>query len=152
MSATPASPQNPAYRYFADLAAQLPEITPDTIVSRTLYDGEQVRAIIFGFAPGQELSEHTASKRALLYFVSGEAELTLGGDAMTRAGRHAGGNAAAFAAQRGRADGARHAVAAGGIGDRLGDCTGDTDPAAGSSCHPCRSTGVRHRPNATLTI
>ncbi len=82
MSATPASPQNPAYRYFADLAAQLPEITPDTIVSRTLYDGEQVRAIIFGFAPGQELSEHTASKRALLYFVSGEAELTLGGDAM----------------------------------------------------------------------
>lgn len=80
---SPTAGQNPAYRYYADLAAQLPEITPDTIVSRTLYDGEQVRAVIFGFAPGQELSEHTASKRALLYFVSGEAQLTLGGEAQT---------------------------------------------------------------------
>ena len=70
------------HRYFADLAGELPEITPDTIVSRTLYDGEQVRAIVFGFAPGQELSEHTASKRALLYFVRGEAVLTLGGETM----------------------------------------------------------------------
>ena len=77
-----ASQPDAAYRYFADLASELPEITPDTIVSRTLYDGEQVRAIIFGFASGQELSEHTASKRALLYFVSGAARLTLGGDAM----------------------------------------------------------------------
>ncbi len=73
-SASPAD----AYRYFADLADQLPEITPDTIVSRTLYDGEQVRAIIFGFAPGQELSEHTAAKRALLFFVRGKAQLILG--------------------------------------------------------------------------
>lgn len=71
-----------AYRYFADLTDQLPEITPDTIVSRTLYDGEQVRAIVFGFAPGQELSEHTASKRALLHFVRGEARLTLGQDTL----------------------------------------------------------------------
>ena len=78
-----ASAQNTPYRYFTDLAAELPAITPDTIVSRTLYDGEQVRAIVFGFAPGQELSEHTASKRALLYFISGEADLTLGGDAQT---------------------------------------------------------------------
>lgn len=68
------------YRYFADLASQLPEITADTIVSRTLYDGEQVRAVIFGFAQGQQLTEHTASKRALLYFVRGEATLTLGED------------------------------------------------------------------------
>jgi quercetin dioxygenase-like cupin family protein len=80
---TPTDSQDPVYRYFADLAGELPEITPDTIVSRTLYDGEEVRAVIFGFAPGQELSEHTASKRALLYFVSGEAQLTLGEDART---------------------------------------------------------------------
>lgn len=78
----PAAPAG-AYRHFANLAEQLPEITPDTIVSRTLYDGEQVRAVIFGFAPGQELTEHTASKRALLYFVRGEAQLVLGGDAQT---------------------------------------------------------------------
>ena len=78
-----ASPAGAAYRYYADLADQLPAITPDTIVSRTLYDGDQVRAVIFGFAAGQELSEHTASKRALLYFVRGQASLTLGGDAKT---------------------------------------------------------------------
>lgn len=71
-------PTKEQYRYFADLAAELPEITSDTIVSRTLYDGEQVRTIVFGFAPGQELSEHTAAKRALLYFVQGEADLKLG--------------------------------------------------------------------------
>jgi quercetin dioxygenase-like cupin family protein len=81
MSTPTTSSQDANYRYFADLAAQLPEIIEDTIVSRTLYDGEQVRAILFGFAPGQELSEHTAAKRALLYFISGEADLMLGGEA-----------------------------------------------------------------------
>ena len=80
MSSANVVPKDSAYRYFANLAAQLPEINEDTIVSRTLYDGEQVRAVLFGFAAGQELSEHTAAKRALLYFVSGQAQLTLGGD------------------------------------------------------------------------
>ncbi len=79
MKGTGSSPAD-AYRFFADVTSLLPEITPDTIVSRTLYDGEQVRAIVFGFAPGQELSEHTAAKRALLYFVSGDADLKLGDD------------------------------------------------------------------------
>ena len=80
MTADKATAPTSADHYFAHLANELPEITPDTIVSRTLYDGEQVRAIVFGFAPGQELSEHTAAKRALLYFVSGDAQLTLGED------------------------------------------------------------------------
>ena len=35
---------------------------------------------IFGFAPGQELTEHTASKPAVLHFLKGHAALTLGGD------------------------------------------------------------------------
>ena len=34
--------------------------------------------MLFGFAPGQELSEHTASQSALLYFVQGQAKITLG--------------------------------------------------------------------------
>ena len=66
------------YNYFENLAAELPEISPDSIVSRTLYDDEQHKAILFGFAPGQELSEHTASMTALLYFIQGQAKLTLG--------------------------------------------------------------------------
>ncbi len=66
------------FNYFENLAAELPEISPDSIVSRTLYDDEQHKAILFGFAPGQELSEHTASMTALLYFIRGQAKLTLG--------------------------------------------------------------------------
>ncbi len=42
-----------------DLLAQLPEIPPDSIVSRTFYSDDRLKAIIFGFAAGQELSEHT---------------------------------------------------------------------------------------------
>ena len=70
------------YRYLANLADQLTAIPPDTIVSRTLFADGQARAILFGFAPGQELSEHTSAKRAMLYFVAGTADLTLGGDPM----------------------------------------------------------------------
>lgn len=69
-----------AYNYFENLVNELPEISPDSIVSRTLYDDDQHKAILFGFAPGQELSEHTASMTALLYFIQGEAKLTLGED------------------------------------------------------------------------
>ena len=66
------------FSYFENLEAELPEISPDSIVSRTLYDDDQHKAILFGFAQGQELSEHTASMTALLYFIRGDAKLTLG--------------------------------------------------------------------------
>jgi len=69
-----------AYTYFENLASELPEIPTDSIVSRTLYDDDQHKAILFGFAAGQELSEHTASQTALLYFIQGKAKLTLGED------------------------------------------------------------------------
>ncbi|HUV28766.1 MAG: cupin domain-containing protein [Anaerolineales bacterium] len=68
------------YSYFENLATELPDISPDSIVSRTLYEDDQHKAILFGFAPGQELSEHTASHTALLYFIQGRAKLTLGED------------------------------------------------------------------------
>lgn len=54
---------------------QIPE---NGILSRTLYSGDHVKVVIFGFAPGQELSAHTAPMAASLYFVRGEATLTLG--------------------------------------------------------------------------
>jgi len=65
----------------------LPEIPPDSILSRTVFADDQIKVVLFGFAPGQELSEHTASQPALLHFLEGEADLTLGGDAVeARAG------------------------------------------------------------------
>jgi len=68
------------YLHFADLAAEIPEVPPDSIVSRTVFSSEQVKAILFGFAAGQELSEHTSSHPAILHFLKGKAHLTLGED------------------------------------------------------------------------
>jgi quercetin dioxygenase-like cupin family protein len=55
-------------------------IPADGILSRTLYDDERVRAVLFGFAPGEELSEHTASMPAIIHILEGRARLTLGGE------------------------------------------------------------------------
>jgi quercetin dioxygenase-like cupin family protein len=69
-----------SYSLIADLVDLLPDISEDTIVSRSVYQDDQLKAILFGFAPGQELSEHTAARPAILHFLKGEAELTLGKD------------------------------------------------------------------------
>lgn len=58
----------------------MPEIPPNSILSRTIHDDDQVKAVLFGFATGQSLSEHTASVPAILHFTQGEADLTLGGE------------------------------------------------------------------------
>ena len=69
-----------------NLIEKLPEIPAESIVSRTIYGDEQVKAVLFGFAPGQELSEHTAASPAILHFLRGEAELALGGQPPQAAG------------------------------------------------------------------
>ncbi len=66
------------YSYTANLADLLPEIPADSIISRTLYAGDDVKATLFGFAAGQELSEHTASQPAIIHFLQGDADLALG--------------------------------------------------------------------------
>ena len=66
--------------YFEDLAALLAEIQPDSIISRTLHGDDDVKAVLFGFDAGQELSEHTAALPASIFVLRGEAELTLGGE------------------------------------------------------------------------
>ena len=71
------------YLYIADLQQQIPEIPTDSIVSRTFYEADRLKAILFGFAPGQELSEHTSARPAILHFLAGEADLTLGEDSMS---------------------------------------------------------------------
>ena len=68
----------PAYTFIENLSEQIPEIPADSIISRTVYSDDQIKTVLFGFAPGQELSEHTSAQAAVLYFVEGEARLTLG--------------------------------------------------------------------------
>jgi quercetin dioxygenase-like cupin family protein len=70
-----------SYTLIADLATLMPEIPPDTIISRSVYSGDELKGTLFGFAEGQELTEHTAARPAVLHFVSGEASLQLGDDA-----------------------------------------------------------------------
>jgi quercetin dioxygenase-like cupin family protein len=66
------------YLFFENLNQLAPEVPSDSILSRTFHEDERLKAILFSFAAGQELSEHTASQPAILHFVSGEADLTLG--------------------------------------------------------------------------
>jgi quercetin dioxygenase-like cupin family protein len=65
------------YTLFLDLAkeTQPPE---KGILSRTLYNDDRLKVVLFGFAQGEELSEHTASMPAVLHFLRGEANVTLG--------------------------------------------------------------------------
>ncbi|ABY33578.1 MAG TPA: cupin domain-containing protein [Chloroflexus aurantiacus] len=53
-------------------------IPDDSTISRTIYQDDQIKAVLFGFAAGQELSEHTAATPAIMHFVQGEARVTLG--------------------------------------------------------------------------
>ena len=69
------------YTHFVDLAKEV-EPPDDGILTRTLFNDDHVKAVIFGFGQGEELSEHTASMPAILHFISGEASLTLGEDAV----------------------------------------------------------------------
>ncbi len=68
-----------AYTYIADLCEEI-TIPENGILSRTLQNDDRSKVVGFGFAPGQELSAHTAPMPAVLYFVRGEAELRLGED------------------------------------------------------------------------
>src|SRR6266581_1350489 len=66
-----------AYTHVLDLAKEA-EPPADGILSRTVFQDERLKAVVFGFGQGQELSEHTAAKPALLFFVKGEASVGLG--------------------------------------------------------------------------
>ncbi len=58
-----------------DSEIQAPE---NGMQSKTLWNDDSGKVVAFGFAAGHELSAHTAPYPVVLYFVKGEAELTLG--------------------------------------------------------------------------
>lgn len=68
-----------AYQFSPDLIREV-EIPVNGILSRTLYNDERVKVVIFGFAAGQELTAHTAPMPAILHVLQGEARLKLGAD------------------------------------------------------------------------
>jgi quercetin dioxygenase-like cupin family protein len=67
------------YTFLESIEAEV-AIPENGILSRTLFNDDALKVVAFGFAAGQELSAHTAPMAAVLYFVKGEAEVTLGAD------------------------------------------------------------------------
>ncbi len=63
--------------FIADLrqAIRIPE---KGIVSRILQNDEKMKVVLYGLAAGHEMSLHAAAGPTTLYFVEGEATLTLG--------------------------------------------------------------------------
>lgn len=72
----------------SDAAGVLP-LVPSTqfsdsgIVSRTILSAGRTRVVLFGFAAGQELTEHATPARALVQMLSGRADWTLAGEQRT---------------------------------------------------------------------
>jgi quercetin dioxygenase-like cupin family protein len=55
------------------------QFVPNGIASRTLMRTPGSRVVLFGFAAGQELTEHTSPHHALVQILSGACEFGLGG-------------------------------------------------------------------------
>jgi quercetin dioxygenase-like cupin family protein len=65
-------------KFIPDLTTLVPEVPAQSILSRTVYRDETANVVLFRFAPGETLSEHTSAHPAILHFLSGEAQVTLG--------------------------------------------------------------------------
>jgi quercetin dioxygenase-like cupin family protein len=69
-----------------DLREAIPT-PPDGIVSRTIFVDDDVRVVLFSFASGQQLSDHTAAVPVLIEVVEGEASIGVGAELIeSRAG------------------------------------------------------------------
>jgi quercetin dioxygenase-like cupin family protein len=67
------------YTHILDLARET-EPPARGIVSNLVYQDDRMKVVVMGLAQGHVLAEHTAPKPALLYFVKGEAAVSLGDD------------------------------------------------------------------------
>jgi quercetin dioxygenase-like cupin family protein len=67
------------YTFIADLATEGP-IPARGILSQTLSNEGDIEFLLFAFAAGEQLSEHTAARAAIIHILAGEGELSVGGD------------------------------------------------------------------------
>lgn len=56
------------------------QYSPNGIVSRAILSGPGLRVTLFGFAPGQELTEHTSTSRAIVHVLTGSSAWTVAGE------------------------------------------------------------------------
>ena len=69
---------DPANENVVSLADET-KFAPNGIVSRTLLRTDTTRIVLFGFAEGQELTEHTSTQQAVIQILTGECEFSLAG-------------------------------------------------------------------------
>lgn len=67
------------YTIYPDLAVEA-AIPKRGILSQTLSNEGGVEFSLFAFAPGEQLSEHTSARPAVIHILQGEGELTADGD------------------------------------------------------------------------
>lgn len=67
------------YTLFQDVVAQAP-VPPRGILSQTLSSEGGVEFVLFAFAAGEALSEHTSARPTIIHVLSGEADLTVAGE------------------------------------------------------------------------
>lgn len=72
------------YEFYADLLGEA-GVSKRGIHSQTLSDEAGVELVLFAFAPGEALSEHTSARPAIIHVLSGDADLTVGADAYVAA-------------------------------------------------------------------
>lgn len=68
-----------AYAFITDLAAEA-AIPERGIHSQTLANADGVELVLFALANGEQLSEHTAARPAIVHVLSGEGHLTVAGE------------------------------------------------------------------------
>ena len=69
----------PTYAFYPNLAAEA-AIPARGIHSQTLSSEGGVDLVLFALAAGEQLSEHTAARAAIVHVLSGEGGLTVAGD------------------------------------------------------------------------
>ena len=69
------------HAFFPNLAAEAP-VPARGIHSQTLSNEAGVELVLFAFAAGEQLAEHTSARPAIIHILSGEGDLTVGDDAL----------------------------------------------------------------------
>jgi quercetin dioxygenase-like cupin family protein len=65
------------FQFIGDLAKSV-DIPAQGITSKTLFNDDRLKVVLFAFAAGEELSEHTGSTAATIHILSGQAKIGLG--------------------------------------------------------------------------
>ena len=68
-----------AYDFHPDLAAEAP-VPARGIHSQTLSKADGVELVLFAMAAGEQLSEHTSARPAIVHVLAGSGGLTVAGD------------------------------------------------------------------------